>query len=126
MKSKSPCYELSHTSLNGENQPIDSLRIESSRSRLHLFSYHHLELAELESSKERDTLTLSFLRHRVRIVGKNLRALTIGIQGRIVESIKSVPTRYAEVEGAEHGLVESIEVESDINEPAASSFGKGQ
>lgn len=126
MKSKSPCYELSQSAINGQNQPIDGLRIESSRTRLHLFSYHHLESAELESSKEQDTLTLSFLRHRVRITGKNLRDLTIAIQGRIVESIKAVPMRYAEVEGTEHGLVESIEVESETNEPATFSFGKGQ
>lgn len=83
-----------------------------------MFSYHHLESAEFESSQERDTLTLSFLRHRVRILGKNLHTLTIGIQGRIVESIKSVPTRYAGVDGTEHGLVESIEIESEANESA--------
>jgi hypothetical protein len=112
MKDKSPCYELSHASINGQNQPIDSLRIESSRTRLHLFSYHHLESAELESTKDQDTLTLSFLRHRVRITGKSLRDMTIAIQGRIVESIKVVPSRFAAVEGTENGFVESIEVES--------------
>jgi hypothetical protein len=126
MKSKSPCYELSPASINGQNQPIDSLRIEPSRTRLQLFSYHHLETAELESSQDHDVLTLSFLRHRVRIVGKNLRVLAIAIQSRVVECIKTVPSRYTAVEGTEHGFVESVEIESDSDQPAGAGFGNGQ
>jgi hypothetical protein len=74
-------------------------------------SYHHLDIAIFESARDRDTLTISFLNHGVRIAGTNLRELAVAIQGRAVEVIKPMPGRYNAAAGSGIGLVESIEVE---------------
>jgi len=73
--------------------------------------YHHMDLAKFESIKGKDTLTISFLNHRVRISGTHLRDWAIALQTRTVEAIFSVPERYAAV-GSEGGAIETIEVET--------------
>ena len=110
MKSDSPNFKLSPHSYKG-NLPMDHLRVEVSASCFYLFPYHHMDLAKFESIKDRDTLTISFLNHRVRICGTHLRDWAIALQTRTVEAILSVPERYAAV-GSEGGAIETIEVET--------------
>ena len=111
MNTESQYYKISR-GINGNPMPQDNLRLETSSTCFCLLSYHHMDFAKFESARERDTLTISFLNHRVRISGRNLRELTLGIQGRAVEFIKLVPGRYSAVAGNEAGFVESIEVEA--------------
>jgi hypothetical protein len=106
-----PCYQINH-GLNYSPAPTDNLRLEVSSACFHVLSYHHMDSAKFESTKDRDTLTLSFYRHQARIEGRNLRELAVAIQGRSVESIKTMPNRYSGVAGSEAGIVESIEVET--------------
>ena len=110
MKDGSPCHKLSRT-IMGEHIPLDNLRLELSPACFYLLPYHHLEVAKFESDEERDALTISFLKHRVRIAGRNLRELAIAIQGRAVEWIKPVPERYTTVADYEACAIESIEIE---------------
>jgi len=49
--------------------------------------------------------------HQVRIAGRNLRELALGLQDRAVEFIKPMPGRYTAATGSEAVVVESIEVE---------------
>ena len=111
MSAPSPCFKMSRTVMN-EHVPLDNLRLELSASCFHLLSYHHLDSAKFESVKEQDALTISFLNHQVRIVGRNLRELAMAIQSRSVESIKPMPARYSAAAGVETGFVESIEIEA--------------
>jgi hypothetical protein len=111
MNTVSPCYKFSR-SVVGEHVPLDSLRLELSPTRFCFLSYHHLDIAIFESATDRDTLTISFLNHQVRIAGTNLRELAVAIQSRSVESIKPMPGRYSGAKAAEAGFVESIEVEA--------------
>jgi hypothetical protein len=106
-----PSYGFNY-GVNNSRTPVDNLRLEVSSECFHVLSYHHLDSAKFESAKDRDTLTLSFFRHQVRIVGRNLRGLAVELQRRTVEFIKAVPNRYGAVAGEEGGLVESIEVET--------------
>ena len=96
----------------GENVPMDNLRLELNPASFYLLSYHHLECAKFEAGKDRDTLTLSFLGHQVRIQGRNLRDLAVAIQKRAIESVIQMPGRYSAV-GNQSGFVESIEVQVD-------------
>jgi len=97
----------------GENVPMDSLRLEVNPESFYLLSYHHLEFAKFDAGKDRDTVTLSFLGHQVRIVGRHLRELAVAIQKRAVESIIQMPGRYSAAAGNQIGFVESIEVQAD-------------
>ena len=110
MKDHSPCYQLSRTVM-GEHVPLDNLRLELSPTCFYILPYHHLEFAKFESGDAGDTLTISFLKHKVRIAGRNLRKLAVGVQGRAIEWLKPVPERYAAVAGAEASAIESIEIE---------------
>ena len=112
MNAPSPCYKLSR-SVMGENVPMDSLRLEVNPESFYLLSYHHLEFGKFDSDKERDTLTLSFLGHQVRIAGRNLRELAVAIQKRAVESIIQMPGRYSAATGNQGGFVETIEVQAN-------------
>jgi len=47
----------------------------------------------------------------VRIAGRNLRKLAVGVQSRAVEWLKPVPERYAAMAGIEACAIESIEIE---------------
>ena len=86
-------------------------RLELSPTCFYILPYHHLELAKFESGDAGDTLTISFLKHKVRIAGRNLRKLAVGVQGRAIEWLKPVPERYAAVAGIEACAIESIEIE---------------
>jgi len=112
MKTKLPCYILSRRIVD-HHEPVDNLRLEVSPSRFHIFSYHHLNTAVFESTKERDTLTISFLQHQVRIAGRNLRDLAYAIQERTVESVNPIPDRYTTATTGQDGIVESIEIETN-------------
>jgi hypothetical protein len=111
MNTHTPCYTLSRMVMN-EHLPIDSLRLEVTADSFHLLPYHHMEFATFDSNKERDTLTLSFLGHQVRIAGRNLRELAVAIQKRAVESIRPTPNRYAGIAGNDGSFVEAIEIEA--------------
>jgi hypothetical protein len=110
MNAASPCYRLSR-SVMGENVPMDNLRLEVNPESFYLLSYHHLECAKFDSGKDGDTLTLSFLGHQVRIVGRNLRELAVALQKRAVESITPMPNRYSVAASGQGGSVEAIEVQ---------------
>ena len=66
------CYELSRQVM-GNHVPLDNVRLELTPSRFYLLPYHHLEVAEFESAHKGDTISLSFVNHKVRITGRNLR-----------------------------------------------------
>jgi hypothetical protein len=95
----------------GNHVPLDKVRLELTPTCFYLLPYHHLEVAKFESAHDSDTIELSFVNHKVRIVGRNLRALAVGFQGRAVEWIMAVPEKYGDaLEGAQ-GLIHSIEIE---------------
>jgi hypothetical protein len=104
-----PCYKITR-GVNGAPLPNDNLRLETSATCFYLLSYHHMDFAKFEAASDRDTLTISFLNHQVRIGGRNLRVLALGIQNRAIEFIKPAPARYSAATGTETGFVESIEV----------------
>ena len=110
MKPESPCYKINR-GVNSNPAPLDNLRLETSPACFYLLPYHHLDIAKFESAKERDTLTIAFLNHHVRIMGRDLRELAIALQNRAVESIKPMPDRYSAAMEDQTGVVESIEVE---------------
>jgi hypothetical protein len=87
MNTASPCYKFSR-SVVGEHVPLDNLRLELSSTRFYFLSYHHLDMAIFESATDRDTLTISFLNHQVRIAGTNLRELAVAIN--VAPNIKEV------------------------------------
>lgn len=119
MNIESTCYKITR-GVNSVPVPHDNLRLETSATCFYLLSYHHIDFAKFEADRERDTLTISFLNHQVRIGGRNLRELAIGIQDRSVEFIKPIPGRYSATAGNETGFVESIEVHQ--NSPKTESI----
>jgi hypothetical protein len=112
MSTESPCYKTTR-GVNNNPVPLDNLRLETSASCFCLLSYHHMDFARFEAAKDRDTLTISFVNHQVRITGRNLRELALAIQSRAVEFIKPMPGRYTSATGSESVFVESIEVEQN-------------
>jgi hypothetical protein len=111
MSTESPCYKITR-GVNSNPVPLDNLRLETSATSFCLLSYHHMDFAKFEVAKDRDTLTISFVNHQVRIGGRNLRELALALQSRAVEFIKPMPGRYTAATGNEAGFVESIEVEA--------------
>ncbi len=118
MNASFSCFKLSRAVM-GEHVPLDHLRLELNSSCFYLLSYHHMEIAKFEFVQDCDTLTISFLNHRVRMTGKNLRELAIAIQSRSVESIKPIAGRYGAAVGSETGFVEAIEIEPTNNSHSA-------
>ena len=112
MNAASPCYKLTR-SVMGENVPMDNLRLEVNPESFFLLSYHHLEFGKFEAGKDHDTLTLAFISHQVRIVGRNLRELAVALQKRAVESITPLPNRYSAAAVAQGVSVEVIEVQAN-------------
>jgi hypothetical protein len=104
MTGHSRCYTIGPTQ--------DNLKLEVSTTRFYLLPYHHMDLAEFETIKGHDTLTISFLNHRVRITGRQLTELADSIQARKVEVVKMISDRYTLARTDETGFVESIEVEA--------------
>jgi hypothetical protein len=105
--SNSPCYEPC-SKFGG----ADSLRLEISPACFYLLPYHHLDMAKCESDNGNDTLTLSFLKCKVRFTGKNLRKLAIDIQRRNVESVKPLPEKYGSL-ARDEAWIKSIEIEDE-------------
>ena len=104
------CYELSRQVM-GYHVPLDNVRLELTPSRFYLLPYHHLEVAEFESAHKGDTISLSFVSHKVRITGRNLRDLAVAFQERTVVSVTPVPERYGALGESVQGLVDSIQIE---------------
>ena len=110
VKERLSCYELSRQVM-GNHVPLDNLRLELTSTRFYLLPYHHLEVAEFESGYKSDTIALSFVSHKVRITGRNLRALAVAFQERAVVSVTPVPEKYETLWESPQGLVESIQIE---------------
>jgi len=110
LKERPECYHLSHQVM-GSHVPLDNIRLELTPTRFYLLPYHHLELAEFVSAHDRDTIALSFVNHKVRIAGRNLRYLAVALQERAVEWVMPVPEKYAEAWEGAQGLIQSIEFE---------------
>ena len=104
------CYELSRQVM-GYHVPLDNVRLELTPSRFYLLPYHHLEVAEFESASNGDTISLSFVSHKVRITGHNLRDLAVAFQERAVVSVTPVPEKYEALRECVQGLVDSIQIE---------------
>ena len=104
------CYELSREVM-GNHVPLDNLRLEVAPSRFYLLPYHHLEFSEFESAHNGDTISLSFINHKVRITGRNLRDLAIAFQERAVVSVTPVPENYGALRVSVQGLIDSIQIE---------------
>ena len=94
---------------------MEHLRVELNATCFYLFAYHHMDVAKFESADGRDTLTISFLAHSVRLVGANLRELAIALQTRSIESIRPALERYGALVG-DGGSIESIEVEENSDQ----------
>ena len=112
MSLPSACFKLSRVVMDG-HVPLDYLRLETNAAGFCLLSYHHLDFARFDAGKERDSLTISFVNHQVRIAGRNLRELALALQSRAVEFIKPMPGRYTVATGSDAAFVESIEVEAN-------------
>ncbi len=110
VKDRLSCYELSRQVM-GEHVPLDNVRLELTPSRFYLLPYHHLEAAEFESAHKGDTIALTFVNHKVRITGRNLRALAVAFQERAVVSVTPAPEKYEASWESAQGLVESIQIE---------------
>jgi hypothetical protein len=95
----------------GNHVPLDNLRLELTPTCFYLLPYHHLEVAKFESAHESDTIALSFVNHKVKIAGRNLRALAIGFQERAVEWVMPVPEKYGDAWEGVQGTIQSIEIE---------------
>jgi len=95
----------------GSHVPLDNIRLELTPTCFYLLPYHHLEVAKFESAHDSDTIALSFVNHKVRITGRNLRNLAVAFQERAVEWVMPVPEKYAEVSEGALGLIQSIEIE---------------
>ena len=104
------CYELSREVM-GNHVPLDNVRLELTPSHFYLLPYHHLEVAEFESANKGDTISLSFVNHKVRIAGRNLRDLAVAFQERAVVSVTPVPERYGTLGESVQGLVDSFQIE---------------
>jgi hypothetical protein len=111
MRNENPCFKQ-RTGVNGSFVPVDHLRLELNSKSFCLLPYHHLELANFEEGDGQDTLTLVFLNRTVRITGKNLRELALGLQDRCVELVKPLPERYASLVGDEVS-VKAVEIEDN-------------
>jgi hypothetical protein len=107
------CYELSRT-VTGDHMPLDNVRLELTATCFYLLPYHHLELVKFESSRERDTISLTFVDHQVTIAGRNLRTLAVAFQERAVRAVQPMPKRYETAAGND-AYVESIEFEERKN-----------
>jgi len=103
------CHELSRMVM-GEHVPLDNLRLELTPTCFYLLPYHHLEMVKFESSREHDTISLSFVDHRVTIIGRSLRAIAEALQERAVRYVESMPKRY-EMIAENVPKIESIEIE---------------
>jgi hypothetical protein len=110
MRGENPCYQK-RTGVNGSDVPADNLRLELDSNSFYLLPYHHLELVKFESGEGEDTLTLSFLNRTVRITGKNLRDVGLGLQNRCIEFVRPMPSldRYSSVAKADVS-VKAIEI----------------
>ena len=110
MSTEIPCFNLKR-GVNGSHVPADNLRLELNSKGFYLLPYHHLELVKFEAGDGLDTLTLSFLKRTVLIMGKNLRELGLALQDRCVEFIKPMPVfdRYSSLAISE-GAVKSIKM----------------
>jgi hypothetical protein len=107
------CYQLSRTVM-GQHVPLDNLRLELSPTCFHLLPYHHLEMVKFESGRERDTIVLSFVDHRVTIVGRNLRVIAEALQELAVRYLQPLAKRY-EMAVENHPLIDSIKIEERRN-----------
>lgn len=114
MKTDSPCIKLSRQTAAG-HEPMEFLRVEPNPACFYLFSYHHVDLAKFESVNDKEILTITFLNHRVRIEGKNLRVLAVELQSRSVEMVKPLPHRYGPAFSQEVCQIEVIEVEENTH-----------
>ncbi len=103
------CHELSRMVM-GEHVPLDNLRLELTPTCFHLLPYHHLEMVKFESSRERDTISLSFVDYRVTIVGRSLRVIAEALQERAVRYVEPMPKRY-EMIAENTPTIESIKIE---------------
>ena len=112
------------TSTDGEQKQLicwnkdaqaQCLRVELSEDRTFIFPYTHLTFASMEREEGRDVLTASFTTHDLRIVGKNLRELSIALQRLAVDWIKPAPARYAVLAASDAVYIESITV-SEVEE----------
>ena len=104
-KERPECYHLSRQVM-GSHVPLDNIRLELTPAPFYLLPYHHLFV----SAHDSDTIALSFLNHKVRIAGRNLRALAVAFQERAVEWVMPMPEKYAEVWEGAQGLIQSIEI----------------
>ena len=98
------------------------LRVELSDDNAFIFPYTHLTFAKVEREGGRDVLTASFTSHDLRIVGKNLRELSIALQRLAVDWLKPAPPRDAALASSEAVFIEKIKVE-EVSEGTAESEG---
>lgn len=77
----------------------------------YLRPYRHVELVKFESAQDEDVITMIFVKHTVRLMGKNLRDLGIALHGHCVEFDKPMPERYSSLAGGDVAVT-AIEIEN--------------
>lgn len=87
-----------------------ALRVEQGEGAFFIFPYSHLIFAQLGNAKEKQSLSIFYPSHEVKIIGQHLDELAIALQYFSVEWIKSLPQRYAAVSKKEVVLIESIQI----------------
>ncbi len=109
-KERPECYHLSRQVM-GNHVPLDNLRLELTPTCFYLLPYHHLEVAKFESGHHIDTIAIAFVNHKVKIAGRNRRALAVGFQERAVEWVMPVPEKYVDAWEGVQSVIQSIEIE---------------
>jgi hypothetical protein len=91
--------------------PCACLRIETAGNNAYLFPYQHLVTTSLIQAEVGEILHLAFSSHDVKIVGRNLRTLTLALQDFAVKWMRPMPERYHRLEPGENGVISSITIE---------------
>jgi hypothetical protein len=94
--------------------PTACLRLATADGEVHLFPYGQLVTASLVTTDPNETMRITFATHEVEIAGRNLRPLLHALQDFGVKWIRSAPTRYQTLAGADECFVSSIRIISAV------------
>jgi hypothetical protein len=82
-----PCHSM--------NAQVASLTVVTSADEKWIFPWHHLAVAHLTRSGEREELQLTFASHLVTIRGRNLGALAELVAAVRLATVRPAPGKYA-------------------------------
>ena len=87
-----------------------ALRVELADGGFYLFPYDRLAFVRFESGNEYDMLHISLDKHKIQIVGRNLRGLGLAFHKFIVDWVKELPAHYNPLANDDHAYIRSITV----------------